>query len=276
VPDTSYATNWIAVAPDGQSLATGGGLYLANPDTFKYEFDGDGDVRLWRLPESVWPNPREQGQPLANEQKLIPIHNWSGHELPINDVAFLPGGKRAVSVNMFDSQTICWDLEQGTSHWKFDAEPGRILQCGAVEVSPSGKRVAVGIADGFVCLLDAETGQEQVRWKAHDAGPVYKHDDDVSWLAWSPNGEMLASVPGGIGGVKLWNVKESALTTPKSVPAEIVTGEKPLMGETEGLSFSPASDYLFAGGNAYHMLKIAAWSTGKPLFHRFVTPVENG
>jgi serine/threonine protein kinase/WD40 repeat protein len=237
-----------ALSPDGRTLLAIGVL---------------GPIQILQLPESTWP-----------PETLQPVAELQGHEMPINDVAFLPGGKRAVSVNMTGGQTLCWDLEQKKSLWTFEAEEGN-LQCGAVEVSPSGKRVAVGIADGFICLLDAETGQEQVRWKAHDADPQYKHDDDVTWLAWSPNGELLASVPMGSGGVKLWNVKESVLTTPDSVPAEIITGEKPLRGETEGLSFSPASDYLFAGGNGYHMLKIAAWSTGKPLFHRFVTPIEN-
>ncbi len=53
VATESYATNYVAVAPDGRSLASGGGKYWAEPG--KGAFDGDANIYLWRLPKSVWP-----------------------------------------------------------------------------------------------------------------------------------------------------------------------------------------------------------------------------
>ncbi len=46
----------VVVSPDGRYAASGGGFYRSSKKESKgkYETDGDYDIRLWRLPESVW------------------------------------------------------------------------------------------------------------------------------------------------------------------------------------------------------------------------------
>ena len=55
-----YATR-IAISPDGQTIASGGGISTEkiNGKTVVTK-DGDYAIRLWRLPESIWPQAAQE------------------------------------------------------------------------------------------------------------------------------------------------------------------------------------------------------------------------
>ena len=48
----NHFTNHVAVSPDGRCAASGGGQFAQEHGV--YPGDGDYDIRLWRLPETVW------------------------------------------------------------------------------------------------------------------------------------------------------------------------------------------------------------------------------
>jgi len=57
----NHVTTFVAVSPDGRYAASGGGQF--SPRQGEYVGDGDYDIRLWRLPESVWPSKSSPPEP---------------------------------------------------------------------------------------------------------------------------------------------------------------------------------------------------------------------
>ena len=52
VTTQNHCTNHVAVSPDGRCAASGGGQFTQEHGV--YPGDGDYDIRLWQLPETVW------------------------------------------------------------------------------------------------------------------------------------------------------------------------------------------------------------------------------
>jgi tricorn protease-like protein len=81
----NHFTNHVAVSRDGRTVASGGGHFQISPGykmrahdekmrthdiqeaIYEYARDGDYDIRLWRLPESVWPEPSAPEKETAGE-----------------------------------------------------------------------------------------------------------------------------------------------------------------------------------------------------------------
>jgi WD40 repeat protein len=68
VEASEHFTTYLSVSPEGRTVASGGGHFKKPPGykmrahdiqagDSRYAKDGDYDIRLWRLPESVWPEP---------------------------------------------------------------------------------------------------------------------------------------------------------------------------------------------------------------------------
>ena len=53
---SSHCINHLAISPDGKQIVSGGGLYLENDEL---QYDGDYDLRLWRMPESLYPEEQQ-------------------------------------------------------------------------------------------------------------------------------------------------------------------------------------------------------------------------
>jgi WD40 repeat protein len=57
VTGDKHFTQQLAVSPNGKFVATGGGQSY-DPTTKTYPTDGDFDIRVWKLPESLWSESR--------------------------------------------------------------------------------------------------------------------------------------------------------------------------------------------------------------------------
>ena len=161
------------------------------------------------------------------------IRTLTGHNDGVENIAFLPGGRRLVSLG-HDALRI-WDFDTGQevggdemrenarslsvsadgtraatagndrNARVWDLEKRERLgshslgkqQVGAVAILPDGKRFAVGCEDGAILLCDSTTGKELTRLTGHE-GLVYA-------LAAAPDGRHLLS--GSLDTtVRLWDI----------------------------------------------------------------------
>ncbi len=158
----------IALSPDGQTLASGGGD-IGQPST----------VKLWST--TSW-----------TETTTI-----AGFFRSVYSLAFLPGGTSLVAggFEAAGDDVRQWQLPAGQVVWQHDRYMPR-----AVAVSPDGKWLAIGSAD------DADI--EIVALPSHKVVQVLTaHENATLALAFSADGSWLASA-GADHLVKLWRVPE--------------------------------------------------------------------
>ena len=225
-------------------------------DAFILTGSEDATARLWEIRSGV------------------ERHRW-GHREQINDVTFSPDGKLAVTASD-DKKARIWEVDSGReisgsplihSHelskvrfspegrwlatmadnnvrvWYFEDQRqfpavmgARRVQSGVL--SPDGKWVVTGTADGQVAMWDSETGQP--RWPMSGR----RHDGAVLHLAIDRTGSLLASA-GEDGRVCIWLAATGAL-----VGSPIV--HKDQVNWTE---FSPNSESIATASNSnrvYH------------------------
>ncbi len=152
-----------------------------------------------------------------------------------------------------DSTIKLWDIRSGER--KRVAKLGTIMEPSAVgavapsftglgisALSPNGKTVATGRADGAVELWDSETGK-LMRTLLGPAGP----GSGVNAIAFSPDGKTLASASDD-GTAQLWDVEKGAL----------LFTLRDGVGEVAALSFSPRSEAL---ATASADANIRIWNT---------------
>lgn len=209
------------------------------------------------------------------ESSLVTVLNQSpqlsrflhGHQQAVQAVAFLDRGKRLVTGGR-DGKLIFWDLETGEptvleAHrgwvqslavsrdgerlatagrdgtmvlWDMGGQrilklpTGKQLDVLSVAFVSGGRRLASGGRDGSILLWDLET---------RDSVELARDLGDVSSLASSPIGDLLASGGHVSGRVMLWDV---GLRKP------IARLEKHT-SQVQGLSFSPDGKLLASGGD---------------------------
>lgn len=200
----------LAVAPGGQTLATGG---------------KDGKVRIWDLnqnegqtPFVINVHPREEVRALAYspDGKILAvgggvrhlvklfdpttgreIATLTGHRTWIESLAFTADGRTLIvaGAHGHDSHRIYfWDVEQRRVLSWVDGHPAGVW---SATVSPDGQLLATAGRDGTIKLWNVETRQLQRNIPAHN--------DEVNALAFSPDGQTLLSGSKDRT-AKLWNV----------------------------------------------------------------------
>jgi WD40 repeat protein len=111
--------------------------------------------------------------------RVVFVQHSFGDKGLVLGVNLSPDGRRLATLSA-DRVTL-WDVDAGHEMRSFPFEfPG------AAAVSPGGKRVAIGAADGSVQVFDAETGDAELRV------PAPKPKQAVSGLEFSPDGRLLA------------------------------------------------------------------------------------
>jgi WD40 repeat protein len=137
----------------------------------------------------------------------------------IDFVAVSPDSKRLATRDP-DGMVRIWDLLSPKQLMAFEADTCRVCP---LAFSPDGKYLVTFGSDGSGHLWDAATGGEVRRLAGHPGATVWG-------IAYSPNGNYLASSADGDGIVHLWDVQTGV--------------EMRRFSDGEGLAFSPDGKYL--------------------------------
>ncbi|RXW24196.1 hypothetical protein EST38_g1638 [Candolleomyces aberdarensis] len=209
----------IAFSPDGRKLVSG---------------SHDGILILWDTTEGT-----------------IVCEPFTGHRSGVTSVAFSPRGHRILSSSC-DNTLLVWDAEsalQGGEEYPltpFLDIPAHQDNVKSVAFSPDGSRIVSGSDDETIRLWDAATGEaiSDIRfhcsemdghhWQRFPLPPSHRQGVDV--VAYSPDGEFIASAGGNSdGAIAVWHSASGELHHP------ILRGHG---GGITSLVFLPSSYYL--------------------------------
>lgn len=190
----------MAVAPDNQTLVTGGldGIRVWDLRTQRPLYNM---VRFDNQTYSLAVNPN--GDFLASGHKFGTIKFWnlstggslsaiSAHTKPVSTLAFTPDGQRLVS-GSYDRTIQVRNLRTGQLEYTLSGHTGRIR---AIAINPDGETLASASHDG-VRLWNLKTGELLAL--------LTGHEDWVQSVAFSRDGRLLAT--GGYDRkIRIWQI----------------------------------------------------------------------
>ena len=245
----------LAFHPDNHSLLTGDlegiarvwditpqgaaerlGLSASAGPSFDADISSDGQLLVTGGRGSLW-----------QVETGTLLHPLSGHSDTISAVAFRPGSQQVASAGL-DGVIQVWDARSAELLYRVVGHSGSLSGFGfpgvlSLEFHPSGHQFATAGADGIVRVWDSDNG-----------GAIHiltGHDADLSAVAYSPNGDYLAT---GQASGQQFNV-DFAPTTIKLWDSS--SGEEVLSFNADhgqrvwGLAFSPDGQYLATVGTDF-------------------------
>jgi WD40 repeat protein/DNA-binding SARP family transcriptional activator len=206
----------VAITPDGRYAVTSGNITPQSPTVFIWDLiSGEVIDRFQTGPESL----TVAGVALSPDGKLViggllddpfqrdwvrlwdfetgeMLASFVGHEFSVLELAFLPDGKKAISVS-WDRSLILWDIENGELLQRMTGQNADLF---SVAVDPTGRYALAGSGEGQLILWDLETGETIRTYQGHN-GPVVH-------IAFSPEGD-LAMTSAFDGSVRLWRINRT-------------------------------------------------------------------
>ena len=236
----------VAASPDGKRVATAGGdkiIRIYNMETAKLEVSLPGAkspiTSLAFFPDSnrLAAAGGDQVVAIWDIARAKVIAKFQGHESAILTLAISDDGKWFVSGSA-DRTVRAFDPVGEKLLWTWT---GRSAVC-SVAVQHGNKFVALGLADGTLVILDV-TGSVP-----KDISNQTSHVAGIACVAFSPNGERLASV-GGDGILRLWTINENG--TPALLhkfEGQVKTGVGGGPSPLTGVAFSPDNRFVATVG----------------------------
>jgi hypothetical protein len=208
----------LAVSPNGKLALSGAVCYQSK----------DGAARLWDV---------------ANGRLR---HKLEGPTGGVYGVAFLPGGKRAVTGGA-DGTLRLWDVKAGKEVKRLVGHAGTVY---GLAVAPDGKSIVTGGEDGTVRLWDVATGKEVRRFLGHT--------DKVRAVAFAADGKrVLSRAVFSDPSVRLWDVSTGKEIARLPAPASSIGTYG-----TAGIALSPHGKLAAAAGQD-NLARLWDLATGK-------------
>jgi WD40 repeat protein len=230
------------------------GIAIAPDNVTVYTASLDRELRAWRL---------------AAEG---PTKNF-GHPNLVDVVTFSPDGKRLVT-GCHDGKVRLFDVAKGAQLKEISASTTKdATMIYALAWSPDGKQLVSGGFDNSLRLWNAESGALIRELKAYKPKESEKgHRDSVLSVAFSPDGQYLASGSGGLERlIKIWKVADGSLVrdldNPRLKHPMLAPQSHP--GWVNGLRFTKDGKRLISAGDApLNRGYLAVWDvpTGKLLY----------
>ncbi len=193
----------------------------------------------------------------------------------IDQATVVPGGRYLLGLGLQTPTVILWDSTTGKEMRRFEAPSPRPLDHGRIErryiesfaVSPDGKLLAVGTADGSdrecpLLLFDLHTGRKLAVWTGHKS----EGSSANAILAFVTPTQLVSA--GSDGTIRLWEV---------ATQREIRRLEGTEKAHVSALLPSPDGKHLFAASWAEKASSWLAWevATGKRIHRQDNLPGVN-
>ncbi len=147
----------------------------------------------------------------------------NAHDNPGYGAVYTPDGTRLATVGA-DGQARLWDATTGVLAQTLALD--NPAQLGSIAIDSNGDRIAVGGSDGRIMVIDVAANETIMDLKAHDA--------DVWALAFSPDGQRLASGSWDFTS-KVWDLETGQQMAAVEAPCSSM-----------GVAFSPDGQHVFS------------------------------
>lgn len=195
VNDTPFTA--VAVAPDGKTIAFGGGVSQRQ--------GGTPQIVLWDL---------ASGDEVGRLDALPVAPQPHGQAAVYQALAYSPDGRTLAA--LLDGRVVLIEVATGKPRGEMavpvapqQLQNNQVPPSGALAFSPDGRTLAVGTSDGAILRFDLLAGLEST--------PLPGHNSSVVALCWTPDGKKILSYSLD-GSLYAWRTSSGREWSPKPGP----------------------------------------------------------